>query len=181
MGKYCYDFPRPAVSADCVVFGFDGEDMYVLLIERGKDPYKGKWAFPGGFMNMDETAGQCAIRELAEETGVDGLYLEQLGAFSDVNRDPRGRVISVVFYALVKVLDIRPVAGDDAAGARWFRLKDIPSLAFDHDLILSKAVERLKTIMESGNGLARMTGGQFSESELQKFKVICSCIQNRPC
>ena len=174
MNKYCYDYPRPEVSADCVVFGFDGEDLNVLLIERGKDPYKGRWAFPGGFMNMDETARQCAKRELREETGADGLHLEQLGAFSDVDRDPRGRVISVVFYALVKVPDIMPVAGDDAAGARWFRLKDIPSLAFDHDLILSKAVKRLKTLLESNNDLIRLSRNQFSESELQRLKAIVS-------
>jgi 8-oxo-dGTP diphosphatase len=144
MGRYCYDYPRPAVSSDCVLFGFDGQDLSVLLVERGKDPYKGRWAFPGGFMNMDETSGQCALRELKEETGVEGIQLEQLGAFSDVDRDPRGRVISVVYLALVKLSDHDPVAGDDAAKAQWFRVRDTPPLAFDHDLVMLNALERLK-------------------------------------
>ncbi len=144
MGKYCYDYPRPAVSSDCVLFGFDGQDLNVLLVERGKDPYKGRWAFPGGFLNMDETSGQCAIRELKEETGIEGVHLEQLGAFSDVDRDPRGRVISVVYLALVRLSDHDPVAGDDAAKAQWFRVRDTPALAFDHDLVLRTALARLR-------------------------------------
>jgi len=98
--KYTYEYPHPAVTTDCVIFGFDGKDMHVLLIERGIEPYKGAWALPGGFINMDETVEQGAMRELREETGVKDVFLEQLHVFSDVKRDPRERVITVAFYAL---------------------------------------------------------------------------------
>ena len=104
-GVYTYDYPRPAVTADCVVFANDAkEGLSVLLVERGREPYKGCWAFPGGFLQMDETAEECALRELKEETGFDAVVelLEQLGCFSDVDRDPRGRVITIAYYALVK-------------------------------------------------------------------------------
>ena len=141
-GHYTYDYPRPAVTTDCVVFGFDGHDLKILLIERGLEPYKGAWAFPGGFLNMDETAEQGALRELKEETGLDLNYLKQVGAFSDVDRDPRTRVITIAFYALAKKSNVR--GGDDAAKAQWFSLNDVPRLAFDHDLILKKALQQLK-------------------------------------
>ena len=91
--KYCYEYPRPSVTTDCVLFGFDGVEINVLLIERGIEPYKGRWAFPGGFVNMDENTEQGALRELQEETGVTNVFMEQLYTFSDVDRDPRGRVI----------------------------------------------------------------------------------------
>lgn len=100
-GQYCYQYPRPAVTTDCVIFGFDGEVLKVLLVERGGEPYKGCWAFPGGFLNMDETTDECAVRELEEETGLKDVFVEQLQAFSDVDRDPRGRTITVAYYALV--------------------------------------------------------------------------------
>lgn len=140
--KYTYDYPRPAVTTDCVVFGFDGHDLKILLIERGLEPYKGSWAFPGGFLNMDETAEQGALRELKEETGLDLRYIKQVGAFSDVNRDPRDRVITIAFYALAKKSAVQ--GGDDAAKAQWFALNEIPHLAFDHDYILRKTMEKLR-------------------------------------
>lgn len=142
--KYCYEYPRPAVTTDCVIFGFDGVDINVLLIERGIEPYKGKWAFPGGFVQMDESTEECAKRELFEETGIKDVFIEQLYTFSDVKRDPRGRVITVAYFALVKTLDYQLLAGDDAIKAQWYKLKDIPSLAFDHDLILRIAHNRIK-------------------------------------
>ncbi len=147
MSKYCYNYPRPAVTTDCVIFGFDGLDLYVLLIRRGKDPFKGKWAFPGGFLNMDETAEQCAVRELKEETGIGQVQLEQLGTFSGVNRDPRGRVISVVYMGMVMMSEYMPVAGDDASVASWFKLSEIPALAFDHNDIIAVAVKRLQEMV----------------------------------
>lgn len=144
-GVYTYDYPRPAVTADCVVFANDAkEGLSVLLVERGREPYKGCWAFPGGFLQMDETAEECALRELKEETGFDAVVelLEQLGCFSDVDRDPRGRVITIAYYALVKRGAVK--GGDDARRARWFRIDEIPALAFDHGRILHAALERLK-------------------------------------
>lgn len=142
--KYCYEYPRPAVTTDCVIFGFDGVDINVLLIKRGIEPYKGKWAFPGGFVQMDESTEECAKRELFEETGIKNVFIEQLYTFSDVKRDPRGRVITVAYFALVKTSDYQLLAGDDAIKAQWYKLKDIPSLAFDHDLILRIAHNRIK-------------------------------------
>ena len=140
--KYCYKYPPPAVTTDCVIFGFDGERLQVLLIERGIEPYKGRWAFPGGFLKIDETAEEGALRELKEETGLEGAYMEQFHTFSAPERDPRERVITIAYYALVKIQEVK--GGDDAASARWFPLDDIPSLAFDHDYILRMATQRLR-------------------------------------
>ena len=140
--KFCYKYPHPSVTADCVIFGFDGVSIKVLLIQRGIEPFKGKWAFPGGFMKIDETAEECARRELEEETGLKNASIEQFHTFSDVNRDPRERVITVAHYALVKLSEVK--GGDDAASARWFAMDEIPGLAFDHDRILRMAVNRLK-------------------------------------
>ena len=140
--NFCYKYPHPSVTADCVIFGFDGTTIKVLLIQRGIEPFKGKWAFPGGFMNIDETVEECAKRELEEETGLKNVSVEQFYTFSYVNRDPRERVITVAHYALVKLSEVK--GGDDAASARWFSMDEVPSLAFDHDRILRMAVNRLK-------------------------------------
>ena len=139
---YCYKYPHPAVTTDCVIFGFDGERLQVLLVERGIEPYKGRWAFPGGFLKMDETAEEGALRELREETGLERAYIQQFHTFSDPHRDPRERVITIAYYALVKIQEVH--GGDDAASARWFPLGEIPSLAFDHDYILRMATQRLR-------------------------------------
>lgn len=140
--NFCYKYPHPALTADCVIFGFDGMAIKVLLIQRGIEPFKGKWAFPGGFMKIDETAEECAKRELEEETGLKNTAVEQFHTFSDVNRDPRERVITVAHYALVRLSEVK--GGDDAASARWFSMNEVPSLAFDHGRILRMAVNRLK-------------------------------------
>lgn len=144
-GVYTYDYPRPAVTTDCVIFGYDvKEGLSVLLIERGIEPYKGCWAFPGGFLNMDETTEMGALRELKEETEFDVKegFLEQLGCFSDVDRDPRGRVITIAYYALVQKGAVK--GGDDAKNAQWHPIGEIPRLAFDHEKILRVALRRLK-------------------------------------
>ena len=140
--KYCYRYPHPAVTTDCVIFGFDGVSIKVLLVQRGIDPHKGKWALPGGFLKMDETAEECARRELCEETGLQSTTVEQFHTFTSVDRDPRERVITIAHYALVRLSEVR--GGDDAAKAEWFALDEIPCLAFDHDRILRMATGRLK-------------------------------------
>ena len=139
--QYCYKYPHPAVTTDCVIFGFDGEDLKVLLIERGIDPYKGHWAFPGGFLNPNESAENGALRELKEETGIDSAYIEQFHTYSTPDRDPRERVITIAYMALVKIQEAH--GGDDAADAKWFPIGKTPSLAFDHDMILRDALDRL--------------------------------------
>ena len=140
---YTYKYPHPAVTTDCVIFGYDvREGLSVLLVERGLEPFKGRWAFPGGFMNIEEDAETGARRELMEETGLQTAWLEQFGCFTDVNRDPRERVITIAYMALVKKAEVR--GGDDAAAARWFPISEVPPLAFDHDRILRVALSRLK-------------------------------------
>lgn len=137
---YTYKYPRPAVTADCVVITSE-EEPRVLLIERGEEPFKGCWAIPGGFLNMDETTEQCAIRELEEETGLKIDKAKQIGAYCKVDRDPRGRTISVAYLAIVE----RPVevsGQDDAAKAKWFPVNALPPLAFDHDEIMADAMTK---------------------------------------
>jgi 8-oxo-dGTP diphosphatase len=141
---YVYDYPRPAVTTDCVIFGFDKEELKVLLIERDIEPYKACWALPGGFLDMDEEAEACARRKLKEETALENLYMEQLYTFSSVDRDPRYRVISIAYYALVKLSDYHAQAGTDTSKAQWFPLQEVPKLAFDHTDILEIARQRLK-------------------------------------
>jgi 8-oxo-dGTP diphosphatase len=137
--SYTYKYPRPAVTADCIVITREAEPK-VLLIQRGGDPFKGCWAFPGGFMEMDETTEQCAIRELEEETGLKIHDVRQIGVYSKVDRDPRGRTITVAYLALVDAPI--PVKGlDDAAKAQWFPLTALPKLAFDHADIIQDAIK----------------------------------------
>lgn len=135
--EYTYKYPRPAVTADCVVITKEAEPK-VLLIQRGADPYKGCWAFPGGFMNMDETTEQCAIRELEEETGLKVSTVRQIGAYSKVDRDPRGRTITVAYLAIIDK-PAQVTGQDDAAKAEWFPLSALPELAFDHADIMADA------------------------------------------
>ena len=139
-----YEYPRPAVTTDCVIFGFDAGELKILLIERGIEPYKNCWALPGGFINMDEDAETCARRKLKEETCLENVYMEQLYTFTAVDRDPRYRVISIAYYALVKLADYPAQAGRDTSQVEWFPLTRIPPLAFDHQEILKIAIERLK-------------------------------------
>lgn len=140
--KYHYKYPHPSVTTDCVIFGFDGTRLNVLLIKRGVEPFKGKWAFPGGFLKMDESAEEGARRELLEETGLETAYIKQFHTFTSPDRDPRERVITIAYYALVKLSEVR--GGDDAALARWFPLDEVPALAFDHDLLLRMATQALR-------------------------------------
>lgn len=141
---FSYEYPRAALTVDCVVFGFDEAELKVLLIQRALEPFKDKWALPGGFVRVNETLDEAARRELAEEAGLENLFLEQLYSFGTVDRDPRERVVSVAYYALVKLSDHRAKAATDAANAEWFPISKVPKLAFDHGEILATALERLK-------------------------------------
>ena len=140
---YTYKYPRPAVTADCVVMTKEVVPQ-VLLIERGFDPFKGCWAFPGGFLNMDETTEQCAIRELVEETALVVTELHQIGAYSKVDRDPRGRTITVAYLVLVNY-PVEVTGQDDAAKAEWWSIDKLPTLAFDHDDIMRDAIVLYQT------------------------------------
>ena len=141
---HTYQYPRAALTVDCVVFGLDDQDLKVLLIQRGLPPFEGKWALPGGFVRVTETLEDAARRELEEETGLSQVFLEQLYTFGDVERDPRERVVSVAYYALVTLSDHDVHAATDARDAAWFGVHDVPSLAFDHAGILQMALERLR-------------------------------------
>lgn len=141
---HTYEYPRGALTVDCVVFGFDAAELKVLLIQRGLAPFKGKWALPGGFVRLDETLDEAARRELSEETGLANVFLQQLYTFGDVKRDPRERVVSVAYYALVKSAEHPAVGATDAADAGWFPVARPPELAFDHAKILAAAVQRLR-------------------------------------
>jgi 8-oxo-dGTP diphosphatase len=142
--SYTYQYPRAALTVDCVVFGLDEGELNVLLVQRGLEPFKGKWALPGGFVRVEETLDEAARRELAEEAGLTNVFLEQLYTFGAVNRDPRERVVSVAYYALVKLAAHETKAATDAADARWFPISKVPKLAFDHPSIVATALARLK-------------------------------------
>lgn len=142
--RFTYDYPRPALTVDCAVFGFAGAGLQVLLIRRAVAPFEGAWALPGGFVRMEEDLEAAARRELQEETGLRDVYLEQLYTFGEPGRDPRGRVVSVAYYALIRP-DQHPARSDsDASEAAWFEVEALPELAFDHPRILETAWERLR-------------------------------------
>lgn len=142
--SFSYEYARPALTVDCVVFGLDENELQVLLIRRGLEPFAGTWALPGGFVHLDETLEDAARRELEEETGLRKLFLEQLYTFSELDRDPRERVVTVAYYALVKLSEHKVRAATDAADAAWFGISDLPTLAFDHGRIMEMALERLR-------------------------------------
>jgi len=141
---HTYQYPRPALTVDCVVFGFDEGDLKVLLVQRGVKPFEGRWALPGGFVRVEESLEDAARRELVEETGLKDIFLEQLYTFGTPGRDPRERVVSVAYYALVSLAEHRPQAATDARQAAWFSVDDAPGLAFDHEHILDTALARLR-------------------------------------
>ena len=140
-GTYTYEYPHPSVTTDCVIFGFDGTKLRVLLVERGIEPFKDRWAFPGGFLKMDESAETGALRELQEETGLEGAYIKQFHTFSDPNRDPRERVLTVAYYALVRMQEVQ--GGDDAAKAELLPEKfTIKELQLLYEAILDVKFDR---------------------------------------
>ncbi len=135
---HTYKYPRPMVTVDVVAVAPGAAGSKVLLIERGTEPFKGRWALPGGFVRLDEELAKSAARELREETGIDAAGLEQIAAFGAVGRDPRGRTITVAFLTRLDECTA-PRAGSDAANARWHELDDLPPMAFDHDAIVDAA------------------------------------------
>ncbi len=141
---YTYEFPRPAVTVDAVVFVKENNVLKVLLIQRGHDPFQGKWAFPGGFLDMNETCETAVVRELEEETGLTGIKFTQAFTVSTPDRDPRGRTISVVFYGFTDVNNAAVKANDDAADAKWFGVESLPEMAFDHAEILEDILATYK-------------------------------------
>ena len=141
--NYCYEYPRPAVTADIVVIKTIDKQSSVLFIERKHPPFEGMWALPGGFLDMDETLEDAALRELQEETGITGIELEQFHTFSKVDRDPRHRTITTVFIGYADENTASPEAGDDAANAQWFPLDKLPALAFDHREVMEMVKNRL--------------------------------------
>jgi 8-oxo-dGTP diphosphatase len=165
---YTYEYPRPAVTVDCIIFGLDsGSQLKVLLVQRAQDPFQGHWALPGGFVEMDEDLETAALRELEEETGVRDVFIEQLFTFGAPGRDPRGRVISVSYYALVNLAEHPVNAGSDAHGADWFPLDALPPLAFDHERILTVAIERLRAKVRYQPIGFELLPEQFTLSQLQ--------------
>ncbi len=141
---FTYKYPRPALTVDCAVFCCCQSKNYVLLIERANEPYKNCWAFPGGFVDMDEDLDTAAYRELKEETGFETIQLKQFKTYGAVNRDPRGRTVSVVYRALFSASVLPPVKGDDdALQAEWIDIEKLPQLAFDHQQIMGELREQL--------------------------------------
>lgn len=171
--RYCYQYPHPAMTADCVIFGFDGQKLKLLLVERGLPPYKGCWALPGGFMRIDESIEHTAQRELREETGLRNIYLKQFKVYSRPDRDPRERVVTVAFIALVRPDDYHVVGGDDAVRALWFDESMLPPLAFDHADIIREAREHLKEILKLRPVAFELLNKVFTINELQTvYEVI---------
>ncbi|WP_420459353.1 NUDIX hydrolase [Neolewinella sp.] len=165
---FTYEYPRPSVTVDVVVFGYDGgRDLKLLLIQRGGEPFKGQWALPGGFVDMDEDLEASALRELEEETGVKDLFVEQLYTFGAPGRDPRGRVISVAYFALVNLTDHPAVAASDAEQAEWYPLHELPELAFDHARIIDMATNRLRAKVRYQPIGFELLPEEFTLAELQ--------------
>jgi 8-oxo-dGTP diphosphatase len=170
---HTYQYARAALTVDCVVFGFDEDELKVLLIQRGLEPFKGRWALPGGFVRLDETLDRAALRELNEEAGLKDVFLEQLYTFGTIDRDPRERVVSVAYYALVKLSDHKARAATDATDAEWFPVSKPPKLAFDHAEIVALALARLQGKVRYQPVGFELLPPKFTLSQLQNlYEVI---------
>lgn len=143
---FTYDYPRPAVTVDLALFAAEGRELQVLMIQRKQDPFAGRWALPGGFVDADEDLAAAAKRELREETGLRSGRLVQLGAYGKPGRDPRGHTVSVVFFAACDRAKARGAAGDDAAACAWWPVRRLPRLAFDHKVVVRDAVARFAAL-----------------------------------
>jgi 8-oxo-dGTP diphosphatase len=178
--NYCYEYPHPAVTTDIVIFTLQDDELKVLLIRRAGDPYRDSWALPGGFIEIDEDLEACALRELEEETGVTGVYLEQLFTFGRPDRDPRERVITVAYYALVPFDRLSIRASSDAAEVGWFSCKQLPPLAFDHAQIIQLALERLAAKIDYSTLALQFMPQRFTLGELQRvYEIILGEPQDK--
>ena len=166
-GSYQYEYPHPAVTTDIVIFTVRQEELKTLLIRRGEEPHRGAWALPGGFVGIDEDLADAARRELREETGVDGVFLEQLYTFGTPDRDPRERVITVAYYALIPSDNVALRASTDADAVGWFGMSELPRLAFDHDAILAMAHARLVAKLDYSTIAFQFMPEEFTLTELQ--------------
>lgn len=175
--SYSYAYPHPAVTTDIVLFTVRRNALHVLLVRRDLEPHKGEWALPGGFVEMDESLDACARRELKEETGLEGLYLEQLYTFGAPDRDPRERVITVAYFALVPSDRLVLKAGSDAREARWHAIDPLPDLAFDHGEIIQTARDRLAAKMEYSTIGLKFMAEEFTLSEVQ---ALYETVSGRP-
>lgn len=169
------------LTVDCVIFGYDGIELKVALIERKKPPFAGNWALPGGFLIGNETVEQAAYRELQEETGIHDVYLEQFHVFSKPDRDPRGHVITIAFFALIASDKIELVATEDAASAQWFSAYKLPKLAFDHDNIYTKALESLRIAITIKPLVFKLLPKYFTLTMLQNLheQILGTLIDKR--
>jgi len=166
---YTYEYPRPALTVDIVIFTLRENRLQLLLIQRREQPYAGMWALPGGFVRVDESLEEAASRELSEETGVSEAYLEQLYTYGDVDRDPRGRVVTVAYFALIPAgAPVRSEGGSDARQARWHPLESLPALAFDHREIVTYALRRLRYKLEYTAACFELLPDEFTLSEIQQ-------------
>jgi 8-oxo-dGTP diphosphatase len=174
--SYTYKYPRPSLTVDCVVFGLNDADLKVLLIQRDIPPFDGEWALPGGFVQLDESLEAAALRELQEETGVEKIFLEQLYTFGDIDRDPRERVVTVAYYALINLDEYPLRASTDARNAKWFPVTAVPQLAFDHAQILATALTRLKGKVRYEPIGFELLPKKFTLSQLQKlYETTLAC------
>lgn len=168
---YTYNYPRPALTTDSLIFGYDTEigSLKILLIKRKNEPFKNSWAIPGGFVDMDETVEQCAKRELKEETNLDIENLFQLNVASKVDRDPRGRTVSVIFFALIQI-NYNVKAQDDAIDIDWFEISNLPELAFDHSEIINFAINDLKLKIKLNQYFKEFFSDETILENLQKIQ-----------
>jgi 8-oxo-dGTP diphosphatase len=172
MSPFCYPYPHPAVTTDVVVFSIIEQALQILLIQRAAEPFRHMWALPGGFLEMAEDLETCAKRELEEETGLSGVQLAQFHTFGKPDRDPRERVVSVAYYALVPASQLAPEAGSDAQQTRWFPLRALPDLAFDHASIIQLAHRCLSAKLANSNIAFQFLQETFTLDELQSVYEI---------
>ena len=174
---HTYQYPHPAVTVDACLFTILDDQLKILLIKRGLDPYKGDWAIPGGFVHMDESLDQAVQRELQEETGATGFNFEQFGTFGQVDRDPRERVITVAYFALAPAEHVTLKADTDADEAAWFPISALPDLAFDHAGIIDKAVKRVRAEITDSTTAFDFLPGKFTISDVRQ---VFECVQGHP-
>jgi 8-oxo-dGTP diphosphatase len=177
MTQYCYDYPRPALTTDICLFTVVEHDLRILLIRRGLEPFKGAWALPGGFLQENETLDQCAARELREETGAVGAHLDAFATFSEPNRDPRARVVTVAYYALVSAASHSLRSGSDADDAQWRSMARLPDLAFDHRDIIAAAHRALMEKLDREPIALALLPRHFTLTQLQR---VYEAVEGQP-